>query len=132
MIYLELDDLLAIASEVLGLEVDVLLRVTDLGLADSAVSRPQASFAGEEFYATIEAKAATLLFGVAKNHAFIDGNKRVALLATLQFLNLNGLDLNLSPAEDAYKVIAGVAASTVTLDALTTWITGRLEQMPDE
>ncbi len=96
MIYLELDDLLAIASEVLGLEVDVLLRVTDLGLADSAVSRPQASFAGEEFYATIEAKAATLLFGIAGNHAFIDGNKRVAVLATLQFLNVNGLDLNLS------------------------------------
>lgn len=67
MVYLELDDLLAIASEVLGLEVDVLLRVTDLGLADSAVSRPQASFAGEEFYTSVEAKAATLLFGVARN-----------------------------------------------------------------
>ena len=52
MIYLELDDLLAIASEVLGLEVDALLRVTDLGLADSAVARPQATFAGEEFYTT--------------------------------------------------------------------------------
>jgi death-on-curing protein len=130
--YLELDDLLAIASEILELEVDVLLRVTDLGLADSAVSRPQASFAGEEFYATIEAKAATLLFGVARNHAFIDGNKRVAVLATLQFLNVNGLDLNLSPPEEAYKVIAGVAAGTVTLEVLTSWIAARLEPMSDE
>lgn len=132
MIYLELDDLLAIASEVLGLEVDVLLRVTDLGLADSAVSRPQASFAGEEFYTSIEAKAATLLYGVARNHPFIDGNKRVAVLAALQFLNVNGLDLDLTPPEEAYKMIAGVAAGTITLEALTTWMAGRLEPMPDD
>lgn len=132
MIYLELDDLLAIASEVLGLEVDVLLRVTDLGLADSAVSRPQASFAGEEFYTSIEEKAATLLYGVARNHPFIDGNKRVAVLAALQFLNVNGLDLDLTPPEEAYKMIAGVAAGTLTLEALTTWMAGRLEPMPDD
>jgi len=132
VIYLELDDLLAIASEVLGLEVDVLLRVTDLGLADSAVSRPQASFAGEEFYTSVEAKAATLLFGVARNHPFIDGNKRVAVLAALQFLNVNGHDLDLTPPEETYKMIAGVAAGTITLEALTTWLAGRLEPMPDE
>ncbi len=132
MIYLELDGLLAIAGEVLGLEVDVLLRVTDLGLADSALARPQASFAGEEYYETIEAKAATLLFGVARNHPFIDGNKRVAVLAALQFLNVNGLDLNLSPPEEAYKMIAGVAAGGVPLEVLTSWITARLEPMPDE
>ena len=132
MIYLELDDLLAIASEVLGLEVDVLLRVTDLGLADSAVSRPQASFAGEEFYTSIEAKAATLLYGVARNHPFIDGNKRVAVLAALQFLNVNGLGLDLTPPEEAYKMIAGVAAGTITLEALTTWMAGRLEPMQDD
>ncbi len=131
MIYLELDDLLAIASQVLELEVDVLLRVTDLGLADSAVARPQASFAGEEFYPSIEAKAATLLFGVARNHAFIDGNKRVAVLTTLQFLNLNGHDLNLQPAKEAYETIAGVAAGTVSLEALTAWITDHLEKLTD-
>jgi death on curing protein len=130
--YLELDDLLAIASEVLGLEVDVLLRVTDLGLADSAVARPQASFAGEEFYETIESKAATLLFGVARNHAFVDGNKRVAVLAALQFLNLNGFDLDLTPPEDAYKMIAGVAAGTVPLDELTAWIAVRLNRLTDD
>ena len=82
MIYLELDDVLAIACEVLGLEVDALVHVTDLGLADSAVARPRASFTGEEFHPTVEAKAASLLFGLARNHAFIAGNKRVALCAT--------------------------------------------------
>ena len=68
MNYLELDDVLAIACEVLGLEVHALLHVTDIGLADSAVARPQAGFAGQEFHPTVEAKAASLLLGLARNH----------------------------------------------------------------
>lgn len=131
MIYLELDDLLAIASEVLRLEVDALIRVTDLGLADSALSRPHASFEGEEFYPSLPAKAATLLFGIARNHAFIDGNKRIAILTTLQFLNSNSHDLDLEPPEDAYKTIEGVAAGTVSLEALTAWIATRLRNFTD-
>ena len=130
MIYLELDEVLAIAGEVLGVEADTLVGVTDLGLADSAVARPFASFGGEEFYPSIEAKAASLMFGLARNHAFIDGNKRVAVLATLQFLNTNGLDLDLSPAEEAFDTVVGVASGTLTLEALTDWIrdrTGPLE-----
>ena len=131
MVYLELDDLLAIASEVLGLEVDALVRACDLGLADSAIGRPQASFEGTEFYSSIEAKAATLLFGIARNHPFIDGNKRVAVLAALQFLNLNGYDLDLTSPEQAYVTIAGVAAGTVNLEDLTRWIADRLEKLDD-
>ena len=131
MIYLELDELLAIACEVLGLEVDALIRITDLGLADSAISRPHASFGGEEFYPSLEQKAATLLFGVARNHAFVDGNKRVAVLATLQFLNRNGRDLDLEPAEKAYEIISGVSSGTVSLEDLTAWITERMENFSD-
>jgi hypothetical protein len=55
VIYLELDD---IAGIVLDLDTDALIRVTDLGLADSAVSRPNASFDGQEFYPTIAGVAA--------------------------------------------------------------------------
>ncbi len=58
MIYLALGDVLAIACEVLQLDADEILRVTDLGLADSAVARPQGGFGDEEFCPTIEAKAA--------------------------------------------------------------------------
>ena len=126
MIYLELDDVLAIACEVLGLEVDALLHVTALGLADSAVARPRAGFAGQEFYPTVEGKAASLLFGLARNHAFIDGNKRVALLATLQFLNANGYDLDLSPVEDAYRTVVQVASGNLSVDDLTDWIRHRM------
>lgn len=131
MVHLELDDLLAIACEVLELEAAALIRITDLGLADSAVSRPHASYGGEEFYPTIEEKAATLLFGVARNHAFIDGNKRIAVLATLQFLNRNGRDLDLRPPEKAYEMIAGTAAGTVSLEDLTSWIADRTTGLDD-
>ncbi len=130
MIYLELDDLIAIACEVLGLEVDALLHVTDLGLADSAVARQRAGFAGEEFYPSVEAKAASLLFGLARNHAFIDGNKRVAVLATLQFLNANGYDLDLLPVEEAYETIIQVASGNLSMDDLTDWIRHRMTSLP--
>ena len=131
MIYLELDEVLAIACEVLGLEVDALVRVTDLGLADSAIARPRASFGGEEFYPSIEAKAASLLFGLARNHAFIDGNKRIAVLSTLQFLNENGQDLDLSPAEEAFKTVVQVASGSLTLEDLTDWIRDRMGPRTD-
>lgn len=126
MVYLELDEVLAIACKVLGLEVDALIRVTDLGLADSATARPGASFGGEEFYPRIEAKAASLLYGIARNHAFIDGNKRISVLATLQFLNSNGYDLDLSPADEAFKTVVQVASGSLSLDDLTRWIQDRI------
>ncbi len=129
MVYLELDDVLAIACEVLGLEVDALVHVTDLGLADSALAQPQAGFAGVEFHPSIESKAATLMFGLARNHPFIDGNKRVAVLATMQFLNMNGHDLNLSPPEETFKTVVGVAAGHISRDDLTAWIRARLEAL---
>ena len=131
MVYLELDEVLAIACKVLGLEVDALVLVTDLGLADSAVARPGASFQGEEFYPSIEAKAASLLFGLARNHAFIDGNKRIAVLATLQFLNSNGHDLDLSPNEEAFKTVVQVASGNLAQEDLTDWIRDRMGPLED-
>lgn len=131
MIYLELDEVLAIACEVIGLEVDALMRVTDLGLADSAVARPRASFDGDEFYSGVEAKAASLLYGLARNHAFIDGNKRIAVLATIQFLNRNGLDLDPLPAEEAFKAVVQVASGHLSLEDLTDWMRDRMGPRTD-
>ncbi len=115
MIYLELDDLLAIGCEVLGLEFETLVRIVKLDLAGSAMARPQAGFAGEDFYPSLHAKAATLLFGIARNHAFIDGNKRIAVLAALQFLNVTGQALDLERPEAAYEMIAGSRRELLTL-----------------
>lgn len=70
-----------------------------------------------------------MLFGLARNHAFIDGNKRTAVLSALQFLNANDYDLDLSPAEEAYKTVVEVAAGDLSLDDLTDWIRNRMKPL---
>lgn len=126
VVYLDLVDLLEIASRGLELEVDTVVRITDLGLADSALARPQSGVGGEEFYPSLEEKAAALLEGILRNHPFVDGNKRVALLATLQFLNLNEKDLDLEPIEEAHDVIVRAAAGELKLPKLREWIGSRV------
>ena len=62
----------------------------DLGLLESAVSRPQASFGGEDLYPTIFLKAGALVHSLLRNHAFVDGNKRTSMFSAMTFLELNG------------------------------------------
>lgn len=62
----------------------------DLGLLESAVARPQASFAGEDLYPDIFLKAGALIHGLLRNHAFVDGNKRTSMFSVMTFLELNG------------------------------------------
>lgn len=104
MIYLDLDDLLHIAERTLGCDPPV----RDLGLLESALARPQASAFGEEAYPGIDHKAAALLHSIARNHALIDGNKRLALAAVLAFYGMNGRRVTLSNA-DAYDLVLSVA-----------------------
>ena len=96
MIYLDLDDLLHVAARTLG---DV--RVRDVGLLESALARPGATAFGEDAYPTVHGKGAALLHSLARSQALVDGNKRLALAATIAFLGLNGLRLTLSN-DDAY------------------------------
>lgn len=81
MIFLDLDALMHVAQRTLGTEPDV----RDLGLLESALARPQASAFGQDAYGDIHEKAAALLHSLARNHALIDGNKRLALGATIAF-----------------------------------------------
>ena len=76
--YLALDDYLAIAVEVTGQQVEILINAAKTDLADSALHAPAASFAGEEFYSDFVDKAAVLIVRLAKNHPLPDGNKRAA------------------------------------------------------
>jgi len=62
----------------------------DTGLLDSAVHRPQATFAGVDLYPTLFDKAGALCHSLIKNHAFVDGNKRTSLLSAMTMLELNG------------------------------------------
>jgi death-on-curing protein len=105
VIYLDLEDLLYVAERTLGAEP----AVRDHGLLESALARPQASAFGREAYAGIHQKAAALLHSIARNHALVDGNKRLALAATIAFLGLNGYRLTLTN-DEAYALVISVAA----------------------
>lgn len=105
MIYLALPELMHIAGRVLGGEV----LVRDPGLLESAAARPRATVFGADAYASTEEKAAALLHSLARNHALVDGNKRLALAATIAFLGVNGRKLTLSNGQ-AYELVVAVAA----------------------
>ena len=101
--HLELDDLLALVRA---------LRtgpVRDVGLLSSAAARPKATAFGEEAYQTVPLKAAALLHSLARNHALVDGNKRLSWLATVVFLDLNGYAPNLDD-DAAFALVMDVAA----------------------
>lgn len=104
MIYLDLDDLLHVAERTLG---EVVVR--DIGLLESALARPLASAFGVHAYPSVHAKAAALLHSIARNHALVDGNKRLALAAVIAFYGLNGMRLAFSN-DEAYEFVTGVAA----------------------
>lgn len=118
MIHLDLDDLLHVARRTLG---DV--QVRDIGLLECALARPRSTAFGADAYPTIHDKAAALLHSLARNHALVDGNTRLALAGTIAFYGLNGLRLTLSN-DDAYDLVMAVAAGE--LDDVAA-IAGRLE-----
>jgi death-on-curing protein len=105
VIFLNLDELLHIATRTLGTEPEV----RDLGLLESALVRPQASAFGQDAYPTIHKKAAALLHSLARNHALVDGNKRLALAATIAFYAMNGMRLTLTN-DQAYDLAMDVAS----------------------
>jgi death-on-curing protein len=109
--YLSLEDLLDLVKSI-GVG-----RVRDLGLLDSACHRPQASFFGQEAYPALAGKAAALMHTLACNHALVDGNKRLALLATVVFLRINGYVLDLTD-DEAFDLTMSVAAGQLDADGI--------------
>ena len=109
--YLDLEDLLALVR-ILGAGP-----VRDVGLLDSAAARPRTHVFGYEAYPELPVKAAALLHSVARNHALIDGNKRLAWLATVVFLDLNGCAPNLDD-DAAFGLVMEVAAGLEDVTAI--------------
>jgi death on curing protein len=99
--------------------------IRDLGAVQSALSRPRnlASYDGCDDIARL---AAAYAFGIAKNHGFLDGNKRTALVTADLFLLLNGYQLNSSPAENVLTFLA-LANGSLTEDELAAWIRANIE-----
>jgi death-on-curing protein len=100
--------------------------IRDLGLLESALARPVNKFAyGER---GIAALAAAYGFGIARNHPFVDGNKRTALAAMIVFLGLNGVDLAASQ-EEVTAVILSLAAGEITEQLLARWIADHMKPL---
>lgn len=108
MIYLSLSELLHVAERTIGPDVPV----RDHGLLESALARPRATVFGADAYEGLEEKAGALLHSLARNHALLDGNKRLALAGTIAFLGLNGYRLTLTN-DEAYTLVMEVASGEV-------------------
>ena len=91
------------------------------GMLDSALMNPFQSFGGEELYPSIQAKAAQLCFGLVKNHAMVDGNKRLGAHVMLVFLALNGYELSYSQ-EELVEIILALAAGEKNVEDILRWI----------
>ncbi len=91
--------------------------IRDEGLLDSALAQPQATFGGQFLHPTLPEQAAAYLYHLAKNHPFVDGNKRTALAVMLTFLRINGYRLDLS-ADATYQMVLDVVEDKMSKEAL--------------
>jgi death on curing protein len=97
----------------------------DEGMLESALARPQQKFAYAD-QPDIALLAAAYAFGLAKNHAFVDGNKRTAFMAAYVFLGLNGHDLTAEEV-DVVATMESVAAGRIDESALADWVRAHLD-----
>ena len=118
-------------EEILALHADQIERyggspgVRDLGLLESAVAAPEASFGGEYLHATLPEMAAAYLFHLSQNHAFVDGNKRVAAAAMIMFVYLNDRDIACSE-DELVELTLGVATGTTTKADVAVFLAARI------
>lgn len=126
--YLDLADYVAISAAVTGLEVETLMKVANLGLADSALHAPAAGFGDEDFYPDFVDKAAVLVVRLCRNHPLPDGNKRAAWVALRVFVDVNGWRWDPAPAvDDAEATVMAIAAGEWNEDATAFWLRQHLK-----
>ena len=95
----------------------------DEGLLDSALNAPFQGFGETDLFPSLQQKGARLGYGLIRNHAFVDGNKRIGAHVMLVFLALNGIELEYTQEELADMVLA-VAAGTLPFEDTVGWIVG--------
>ncbi|WNF27317.1 type II toxin-antitoxin system death-on-curing family toxin [Streptomyces sp. C11-1] len=125
MKYLTVQEVLDLAELACGGQQ---VAVRDLGLLSSAVHRPQSQMFGVEAYTDLFQKTAGLLQSLAVNHPLVDGNKRMAWMSTVVFLDINGADMVEVDQDEAYKLVIEVAMGSLEdVDQ----IAGRLRALHD-
>ena len=95
--------------------------IRDEGLLESALSAPFQTFAEEELYPTVIEKAARLGYSLIKNHAFVDGNKRIGAHTMLVFLALNGIEVEYEDS-DFIQLVLGVAVGEISAEQFLSWL----------
>ena len=120
MIILSKQQLIAIHEQII-LVTGGAMGIRDEGLLDAAIAAPWQTFGGKELFPSLEEKAARLGYGLANNHPFIDGNKRIAAIATLEILAMNGVELSYNQSELS-DIFLEVAGGQSTPDILLEWI----------
>ena len=119
MRYLDLSDLRAVADAVL----DRPLEVRDWGLVESALARPATTIFGQDAYPSVWDKAAAVLHSLVRNHALVDGNKRVGFTCGVLFLRKN--DISISFGEDeAYDTVIAVAEGRLEVPEIAAALSG--------
>lgn len=108
MRYLDVEVQLTLADLAVGAPA----QVRDLGLLSSAAVRPQSGFGDFEAYPNLFDKAAALLHSLVRNHALVDGNKRLGWTAAVVFCDINGTWIE-APDDDAYDLVIAVAEGRV-------------------
>lgn len=95
--------------------------IHDHGLLESAVSVPFQSYAGVPLYSSIYEKAARLCYGLAKNHPFIDGNKRIAIHSMLVFLSINQVDIHYTD-DEMENIVIDIVTNKMSCEELSEWL----------
>lgn len=115
-----LDDVLTFHKSLEHSHIPVSAGIRDKGLIESAVNAPFATFGGEELYPSLFDKAAQLLYGLSKNHGFVDGNKRTALHSALMLLLINNIELYYNQ-EEIVNLAVNTADGSLSPKDISEW-----------
>lgn len=118
--YLSLDELIIIHEQAIG-QFGGSHGIRDLGLVQSAIARPMAGFGNFEAYPDIFLKAAVLMHSLLKNHAFIDGNKRTAMIAGLTFVMENNIQL-VTKKDEIFNLALNIENDSLPEDQIASWL----------
>jgi death-on-curing protein len=125
--YLDIADFIAIAQAVTGLDLQIVMNVTNIDLADSALHAPAAGFGDDDFYPDFVDKAAVLLVRLARNHPLPDGNKRAAWVSLRLFVEVNEWIWDPMPAiDDAESAVLAVASGSWDEAETAEWLRNHL------
>ena len=95
--------------------------VRDMGMLESAINRPFATYGGQDLYPDIYMKAGALIQSVVKNHPFLDANKRTGYSSAYTFLSLNSIKIEV-PQNEVVRFMVSVANKNLSVDEISTWL----------